>query len=260
MGSPTRSFSWRKALTFVETDPNWKLKILIGGLLFIPFPPLGWLFALGFRSVTGSRLIEGLEPVLPEWRDGPMRMLLRGLGASGVILMYLTPFFFAYWICGLSGGADLFDHWPEILVFFLLIALLPPLFLPLLTLGYPAQFGWLHFTPVEIVILIGIFAATIFIMPAVFVQVALRGGYHGALHFVDALLFIRKNLASYLNAWILSLLVSVGAIALGPFAPWGIFWSYLVILFAFNETLSNWQRADVQERFKNTKLLSRQNG
>ena len=65
--------NWKAAFTFIIHDPRWKRKLFIGGALFFPFPPLGWILALGFRSLTGPRLVEGVEPVLPEWeRPDPL--------------------------------------------------------------------------------------------------------------------------------------------------------------------------------------------
>jgi len=59
----------------------------------------------------------------------------------------------------------------------------------------------------------------------------------------------------YLEAWIASLAVTAVALGLGPFAPWGLFWSYIVILHLFVEILAQWDAPEVHRRFARSRLF-----
>ena len=245
----------RPALSFMTSDPQWKKKLLIGGLLFFPFPPLGWVMALGFRSLTGPRIVEGREPVLPEWNGNWVLILRRGITAVFVILAHFSPFLICYWLFGLPAGARVDSYYWEIGLFVGAIAFFPPLFLPTLPFAYALAFSWLSFTLAELAALALLFAGAVFILPASFVQVGLHGDYAAAFRAGAAWRFAVRNWKLYLEAWAISLVVSAMAVVMGPFMPWGLFWSYLVILHVFMEALTKSDTAEVRDRFANSKLL-----
>jgi hypothetical protein len=110
------------------------------------------------------------------------------------------------------------EHAAEISIFVGAVIILPPL-LPLLVLSYPMHYSWIRFSSGDIVILSLMFGVTVFVLPALFVQVALNGSYRAAFNPIDAVQFIVNNVSAYLRAWGLSILVSAVALASGPLAP-----------------------------------------
>jgi hypothetical protein len=245
----------RQAMEFMTRDPHWKRKLLIGGLWFFPLPPLGWIMALGFRSLTGPRLVEGHEPVLPEWRGNLMLIAKRGAIAVLVIVAHFSPFLFCYWWFGLDSLREMRVYWLEALSFMGAIAAFPPLFLTTLPVTYAFAFSWLSFSLVEVAILTLLFVGAFFILPASFVQVGRYGDYASAFKARSAWRFALVNWSLYLEAWIISLIVSGIAVFMGPFMPWGLFWSYLVILHVFLDALSQSNTRGVRERFMHSTLL-----
>jgi hypothetical protein len=246
---------WRSALTFMTRDPGWKRKLLIGGALFFPFPPLGWIMALGFRSLTGPRLVEGMMPVLPAWRGNLLLILRRGVIAVCVIIAHFSPFLILYWAFGLQSARDAAAHWREMAVFAAAIAAFPPLFLTTLPVVYAWQFSWLTFSMGEVAILGLLFVGAFFILPASFVQVGMYGNYAAAFRARSAWRFVLRNPRLYSEAWFISLVVSALAVFMGPFMPWGLFWSYLVILYVFLDALAHSRTDAVRERFSRSIIL-----
>jgi hypothetical protein len=245
----------RQALLFMTRDPHWKRKLLIGGALFFPLPPLGWMMALGFRSLTGPRLVEGNEPVLPEWSGNVALIAKRGMTAIMVIVSHFSPFLVCYWWFGLDSVRELRAYWLEALSFVGAITAFPPLFLPTLPVAYAFAFSWLTFAPWEIAVLVVLFFGAFFILPASFVQVGRFGNYGAAFRARSAWRFALMNWRLYLQAWLISLVVSGIAVCMGPFMPWGLFWSYLVILHVFMDALVNSNTPGIKERFANSSLL-----
>ena len=245
----------KPALTFMTRDAYWKRKLFIGGLLFFPFPPLGWIMALGFRSLTGPRVVEGKEPVLPSWSGNWLLILKRGIIAVGVILAHFSPFLICYWLFGVPADAGIADYSWELGLFIAAIALFPPLFLPTLPFAYALAFEWLTFSVAEIAALALLFIGAIFILPASFVQVGLYGDYAAAFRAGAAWRFAVRNWKLYAEAWFLSLIVSAAAVLMGPFMAWGLFWSYLVILHVFLEALVKSGTPEVAERFAKSTVL-----
>jgi hypothetical protein len=249
------NLNWRGALTFMTADPRWKWKLFLGGALFFPLFPLGWVLALGFRSLTGPRLVEGHSPVLPDWSENMAIIFVRGMKAIGVILAHFSPFLLLFWMLGVSDISDLIQHWKLIVFFFVAIAVFPPLFLPLLPLAYAHRLPWLTFSVPEEIVLSILFLGAVLILPASFVQVGLYGSYSAAFRARSAWRFAIINRRNYLEAWVASLAVSAAAVLMGPFMPWGLFWSYLVILHLFLEALQLSDTPEVRSRFRQSVLL-----
>ena len=238
---------WRSAFRFMTREPGWGRQLLVGGTLLLACPPLGWPLALGYRREVALRLVRGREPVLPGWPGAWRTHLFDGLGAAGVILAYYLPFLLMFWSLALGTPVVGLQHPGEIALFFLAVALLVPLGLPLLPPLYWYQFPWVRLTRAEAVALGLVFLATAFVLPAAFLQVSLRGRYRDALRLDRVLGFIARHPRLYLEAWSLSLAVTALALASGPLAPWGIFWSYLAIVHAFNEALARSGEPGVRE-------------
>jgi hypothetical protein len=247
---------WKAALEYPFQDPDWTTKLFIGGLLMLVCPPIGWTMALGYRRAAGIRLRAGSTPRLPEWSGLWWSHYKGGVGAVGIILGYYVPFMLLFAGLAFEPTVNGARHLLEIVAFFGLIALFPPLFLPLLPPLYSYLFPWVRLTAPEIVALMIVFVGTAFVLPAAFVQVSVTGRYRSAFHVAHVARFIGGHPRLYCEAWILSLTASAIGVFSGPLAPWGLFWSYIVILHAFTEAFLRSGRADAIAAFKASPLLA----
>jgi hypothetical protein len=249
---------WKRALSFPFDDPDWVPKLFIGGLLMLICPPVGWATALGYRRAVGLRLREGIAPPLPEWSGaGGYSYFKGGVSAIGVILGYYSPFLALYALVAFGPSLRAAAHIPEIAIFWALIVVFPPVCLPVLPWLYAAVFPWVHLTPSEVAAFVVLFFATAFVLPAAFVQISVTGRFRTAFHLPQVARFIVHHPRVYGEAWALSLMTSAAAVCMGPLAPWGLFWSYIVILHAFTEAFVRTGRADVIAAFAASPLLSR---
>jgi Protein of unknown function (DUF4013) len=239
---------WFEAFRFMTEEPGWKRKVLVGGILLL-FPPLGWPVALGYRKEVAFRLIAGRRPLLPEWRPHWPAFVKDGCAAVGVILVYFVPFLLTFWILALDDAASAAAHASEILLFFAAVPLLIPVFLPLLPPLYFYLFPWIRMSFLEQFAVGLVFWGTTFLMPAAFLQVSLHGRFRAAFRVGEVFRLVRGIARPYLEAWALSIAATALALMSGPLAPWGIFWSYLVIVHAFNAALVSWNVPAVRSRF-----------
>jgi hypothetical protein len=235
---------WRTALTYVTREPAWKRRIGIGGAVMLVAPPIGWVMALGYRSLVGNRLVDGRRPLLPEWRRHAALALVRGAASSGVILAYLSPFLIAYWLLGVRDLGLLRTHWRELTVFAGAVLLFPPAAVPGMPVLYGVQYDWLHFTATEVAALGMLFFAGFVTLPAAFLQVARHRRFRAAFNIGAALRFIASAPRHYVEAWFISLAVSATAVLVIPLAPWLLFWSYLVISHLFLQALGALPRTE----------------
>jgi Protein of unknown function (DUF4013) len=238
---------WRTALTFVGRQPAWKLRIGIGGAFMLVLPPLGWVLALGYRSLVGNRLVDGGAP-LPAWNGHVLTAFRRGIASSGVILAYLAPSLVAYWVAGVRDVGALSQHWRELAVFAGAVVVFPPLCIPILPVAYAVRYDWLDFTIAEVALVLGLSLGGILILPAAFLQVAQHRRFSAAFRTGAALRLIAAVPRLYAEAWVVALSVSALAVLVLPLAPWLLFWSYLVISHLFLQTLGALRRVDTGPR------------
>jgi hypothetical protein len=251
---------WKAAFAYPFRDPDWKPKLFVGGLLMLLCPPVGWTMALGYRRAVGIRLRAGMTPPLPEWSGSWWSHYKGGVGAVSVILGYYVPFMLLYASLAFEPSLVGVRQLLAIVAFFALIALFPPLFLPVLPPLYSYLFPWVNLTPLEIAVLVIVFVATAFVLPAAFVQVSVTGRYRSAFRVPHVARFIKGHPIVYGEAWLLSLTASAIGVAMGPLAPWGLFWSYIVILHAFMEAFLRSGREDVIAAFSASPLLAHVGG
>lgn len=248
---------WKEPFSYMFQDPGWKGKIFAGGLWLFLFPPLGWPIALGYRKEALLTLIDSRTSLLPPWEGQWIRYLMEGLKAVGVILVYFLPFLFTFWFLAISHVLTLQKHALEVIIFIVATPLLLPICLPFLPPLYWYLFPWIELSLLEMVVLGIIFWGTTFFMPAAFLQVSLNSRFLAAFRVDRVLVFVASNIREYIEAWLISILATAIAFALGPAFFWGIFWSYLVIVYAFNETLFRCVTPEVQTRFRNSYFVSK---
>lgn len=251
------TLDWKTAFAFPFEDREWRRKLFIGGLLMLLCPPIGWTMALGYRRGVGIRLRAGAQPLLPEWSGAWWTFFTGGAAAVGIILSYYVPFFALYTAFAFWSSLKAAAHLPEIALFFALIVVFPPLFLPVLPGLYSYAFPWVNLNASEIVTLVFVFFATAFVLPAAFVQVSVTGRFRSAFRFTQVARFIAQQPVLYCEAWILSLIASAIGVSLGPLSPWGLFWSYIAILHIFTEAFLRAGRPDAIVAFAASPLLAR---
>ena len=244
--------SWKRALLFPTQGCDSWAKLRHGGWWLLLCPPLGWLLALGYRRAVALRLADGVEPALPSWQGQHLDTLWQGGKAVAVILTYFAPFLTLYWVLAVPDAATLWEHRQEAGWFLFLLPWLLPVTLPALVLGSPRWHPWMTFTPAAVVILAALFVLTTFLLPAAFLQVSLHRRFRYALRLDRVIKLVVATPRLYVEAWLVSLLATAAAALSGPLMPWGIFWSYLVIGFTFNEALVFSGQPGVSERFANS--------
>ena len=230
----------RCSFGFAFQQDTFAKKYGLGGLFIFLCAPLGWLLALGYRTEVGYRLLDGTLPVLPPWNDW-RQFLKNGLRACGVIITYYSPYLISFWLLGLgfaAHGPDAFfqamiTHWPALLCFVCAVVILPPIGVSLMPAAYCYLFPWVSLSPGEMILLMVLFMVPTFLLPAAFMQVLLARSFRAAFRIRNMLAFISGNFLAYIQAWIISGLAAVLGLLLLPFAPWGLFWSYPAITYAF---------------------------
>ncbi len=88
-----------RAFTYVFEDKDWLTKILVAGLIML-IPIIGQMIVVGWGLEVTRRVIQGEEPVLPDWSDFGGHVM-RGLKALVVGLVYGLPLI----ILGICNGA-----------------------------------------------------------------------------------------------------------------------------------------------------------
>ncbi len=216
-------------------DRMWRQKIFWAGLLLL-VPVIGWPSVLGYRKDLIGRLFSGAEPLLPALRGRIPRHLAEGLKAVAVIFSYYAPLYLALLLLLSTKDVTPGASWLLPIGLCLLFPLFSPLSFPAATLywtliGEP-PLGWGTGA-----VLLMLFALVTFLIPAAFLQVSVSGSYWSAFRVFEAVSLIRTRFNAYVRAWIDSICLSLFGHFAFPFSPWGVVWSYLGIIFAFNSTL-----------------------
>lgn len=77
-----------KAFTYVFDDPNWIMKVLIGGVLLLI--PIVNFAVLGYALTTTKNIADGESTPMPEWGEFGAHFM-KGLYAFVGVLVYLLP-------------------------------------------------------------------------------------------------------------------------------------------------------------------------
>src|SRR5574341_339638 len=96
-----------KSFTYVFEDPNWIMKVLIGGILLII--PIVNFVVIGYALTTLKNVADGQPTPMPEWSDFGAHFM-KGLYAFVGILVYFLPAIVVYCCITIlstvvSGGA-----------------------------------------------------------------------------------------------------------------------------------------------------------
>lgn len=216
-------------------DPAWRQKIFRGGLLLC-IPMVGWPAALGYRARFVRHMFGATEAPLPDWDEGFFGFVYQGLLAMAVIFGYLLPLYVALALTVTARGFAPDATWAWLAAGFVVFPIFSPLAFPvacaLLTAG---DAPWL--SRGESAAFTAAYAFVVFLIPAGFLEVSRTGRHVSAFALWRTLPFVVRNLGTYLEAWLRSGLMSLAGHFALPIAPWGVIWSYLGILAAFNELL-----------------------
>lgn len=245
---------WKKALGYTFQSEGWKWNFGIAGLVLFLLPPLGWYLAMGYRKQVAFRLVDGQVPVLPDYVQSWRESLWSGFKAVGVIFVYMIPFFLLYWILGVKSLETFMTNGFLVVGFFICIILLPPICIPGLPIVYAWQFEWVELIPFEWGVLSLLFLGTVFCLPSAFLRVTLKKRFSAAFDVREVLNFIVKNIWAYVEAWILSIAVTLISILSLPLFFWTVIWSYMVIIHAFNQVLRQSDMPGVKERFSESSI------
>lgn len=226
--------NWRAATILHATDPEWKRKVFVGGLVLL-IPIVGWPALLGYRKAFVQQLVAGNEPVLPEWRGRFWAHTAEGFKAIFVIFAYLAPVILWFFICVADHPSNSELPWIAIACFLLLLPIFSPLAVPVLV----NYFIWFATVPSlnwqTGMSILCTYSAVTFLIPAGFLQVSRTGKIRSAFNLWAMGRLLIKYPQRYLEAWLGSCCLSlIGHFAI-PFSPWGVLWCYLGIVYVFNE-------------------------
>ena len=220
------------------------------------FPPIGWIIALGYRSLLFNHLIDGLDRSALKLPERSVNCFLIGLKAVGVIYGYYLPFLTLFLLLAVD---DLLLHPLELLIFYISI----PLFLPLCMLGVPAyylrHYPWVQLEIDSYLLLAAIFALTTFLMPAAFMQVGLHGRYRAAFYLRKVVHGMCANFGAYCVAWLCSAAILTLTVLAFPVFPWITFWAYLVFGFLFLNCAYLLKSEQSEARFQRIRRLFDEN-
>jgi hypothetical protein len=197
------------------------------------------------RLAVGLSARDGVVPLLPplSWKSAPF--VKSALTSALVIIAYSSPSLVGFWLMGIPSLSALPHFILPILAFFAAVLVLPPVAIPLLPLLYLRLFPDLVLSPTALIGCSVWLMVAVFVLPAAFINVSVSGTIRSAYRLDRAMLFIIRYPRLYLEAWAISITATAVAFLLGAACPWGLFWSYLVILSAFNQALVKSGRGDL---------------
>jgi len=210
-----------KAFTYVFEDPNWIMKVVIGGLLML-VPIVGTIVVLGYMLNTLKNVADGMQLPLPEWGEFGNHFM-KGLYGFVGVLIYFAPLILlvcCIWVIAIVGGAgagaagnrggDAIGSVVGLLI--LCVQCIAGL--------YGLVAGGTLYAPL-----------TRFAVSAN--QLSIFWDFRGNFDFIS------KNIANYvialLLAWVASLVASFGVILCVVGVLFTSFWSYLVSAYLFGQ-------------------------
>ncbi len=213
----------------IYRDKKWLKQTLIGGIILLLCPPLGWILAMGYRRAFGQSYVtsvrEDSDFVWPKWQNIGL-IFVDGIKVWGVIGTYLLPSLIVGWgiILWRSGIGS--EQCIAFGAFLIASIVLLPVGLPASIVWLYKHYDWFVLSTYEVVIVTLFFLCGIFLIPSGFVRVSCGDSFIDALPTKGNWKLVLEEPVAYCRAWIISLLCCLGVVFLGPLAPFGIFWSY----------------------------------
>lgn len=210
--APRATIDFARPFTFVFEDPQWLMKIVIGGLFYIAAMFIvGFFFIFGYLGRMTRNIIAGNPRPLPEWNDLG-EYFAEGLKLSVVALVYILP------------------------IFLVMAVLVIPVILLEGRSGEEAA-GMMATCLMMAVIPLSLLASII--IPAALVRGMAENRPFAGLEIREVLAFIRNNLTNYLIAFMIYILSSFlsqfGVILLCVGVFFTAFWAQVVATAAFAE-------------------------
>lgn len=210
--APRATIDFARPFTFVFEDPQWLMKIVIGGLFYIAAMFIvGFFFIFGYLGRMTRNIIAGNPRPLPEWNDLG-EYFAEGLKLSVVALVYILP------------------------IFLVMAVLVIPVILLEGRSGEEAA-GMMATCLMMAVIPLSLLASII--IPAALVRGMAENRPFAGLEITQVLGFIRNNLTNYLIAFMIYILSSFlsqfGVILLCVGVFFTAFWAQVVATAAFAE-------------------------
>ena len=237
-------------------EQPWRSAVFRGGLLLLFLPPFGWQIAMGYRRAVGMSASEGCAELLPPLKGHYLSYYRGGFEASLVIIAYCSPSLILFWLAGLPGMESLAELILPAICFWAAVFVFPPLAIPLLPPAYMRLFPVLSPSPQALMMCSGLLLISVLLLPAAFINVSRTGSIRSAYRIDQSIRFILQNFRLYCEAWCISIAATAVAFCLGPLCPWGLFWSYLAILSAFNQALANSRGCHVPPHIKTSRLVN----
>ncbi len=206
-----------KSFTYVFDDPNWIMKVLIGGV--VSMIPIVNFAAFGYMVTTLKNVAEGQSQPLPEWSNFGDHFM-KGLYVFVGVLIYLAPVLLLYCCMILisavlpaaSGGGDAGGA--------------------LATLA-----GLLGMCLMCLILLFVLVIAVMF--PAALIRYAVSNQLSVFWDFRGNFDLVRANLANYiialLIAWVAGFVAGFGVILCVIGVIFTTFWAYLVSAHVFGQ-------------------------
>ena len=234
--SPQKSFLEQSAI-FMTAKPNWTRPIRsLGWLLFI-CPPLGWLMALGYRKQIVLHLFHPNQyPITNDQfsLNDYIRLTKDGLCALGVMSLFFLPSLMLSWTLGFDSTNANTTGVFSFIQYALASLSFPPITLGGVNMYYQGYLNTFYLSPTEGSLVIGSMVLATFILPLAYMQIGFRGKWRDALNLRQVLMTLLRDPVGYILAWKDSIRLTIAALFLGLYTPWGIIWSYQGIVWRFN--------------------------
>ena len=247
---------WRHAFTFMRGQPHWRQALLVGGLLMLLVPPVGWYVAMGYRRAVAAAARADITPLLPPIGHNFGSLLASGIATTAVILAYTALPIAIFWLASTPWHRSAAEIASFLVTVVASIVAFPPLAIPFLPVAHLAASPEQPPQPVFIGTALVLMAVAVFILPAAFLSISVTGRVRAAFAAPTAVRFIVRNPGLYLEAWCISLAATGIAVLSLPLLPWGLFWSYLAILSAFNQALAASAATDLSGGIRRSRLVA----
>jgi hypothetical protein len=243
-----------QASHFMTTAPQWHIIIKHLGKIMIICPILGWIMALGYRKYVVYNLLHASTPlphhIQTTWRSN-LLLVREGLYAMGVMIYYFSPILLLAYllatpchphVAALNHSCE-YTQYDISFITHALIFIACSFILPPITLGgtltyYQLYVPWFQLSILLWVGIIILLMIMTYLIPLAFMQIGRRGYWRDALKIHYCIRLAIQYPSAYFQAWVHGLHLSLCAFTLGLRVGEGIVWSYLGIVYVFNQMIA----------------------